>query len=71
MVRRARQEIIQDEHPLSAGTGETLDEATVLEHLEGELASDEDYRRIVGIGNGVAIGALLWILLIAVVLIAI
>ena len=70
-MRRARQESIQDQHPLRADTGETLDESTVLEHLEADLASDEDYRRIVGIGNGVAIGALLWILLIAVVFIAI
>ncbi len=70
-MRRARQKSIQDQHPLSADTGETLDEGTVLEHLEAELASDEDYRRIIGIGNGVAIGALLWSLLIAVVLTAI
>ncbi len=51
-------------------TEEALDEATVLEHLEADLSNDEDRRRIRGIGNGLAFGALLWILLITVVVVA-
>ncbi len=50
-------------------TEEALDEATVLEHLEADLSNDEDRRRIRGIGNGVALGALAWIFSIGAVVI--
>jgi len=69
-VRHARQKTIHEHSSSSIDAGETLDESKVLEHLETDLSIDEDYRRIVGIGNGVAIGAVLWSLLIATVLLA-
>ena len=47
-----------------------LDDHRVLEHLEADLGSDEDRRRINGILNGAAIGACLWILLLIAVAIA-
>lgn len=69
-MKHARQKTIHEQPPSSIDAGETLDESEVLEHLEADLSTDQDYRRIVGIGNGVAIGAVLWILLIATVLLA-
>ena len=69
-MKHARRKTIQDQAPLSVDAGEILDENKVWEHLEADCSSDEDYRRIVGIGNGVAIGAFLWILVIAAVVVA-
>ncbi len=55
-------ERIQTDQPYV--TEEALDEATVLEYLEADLSNDEDRRRIRGIGNGVAMSALVWIFVI-------
>lgn len=46
-----------------------LDERKVLELLETALYND-DRNRIVGIGNGLAIGAALWALFITAVIVA-
>ena len=46
-----------------------LDERKVLELLETALDND-DRNRIVGIGNGLAIGAALWALFITAVIVA-
>ena len=46
-----------------------LDEREVLEHLE-TAPDDDDRNRIVGIGNGLAIGAALWIVLVTAVVVA-
>lgn len=54
-------------------TGDTeavLDERTVLRHLESDLDHDGDRRTIRGIITGLAFGAILWILLIAVLVVA-
>ncbi len=68
----AQRESIQDRNSVSADTDldNTLDEATVLEHLETNLIDDEDHCRITGIGNGAVIGALVWIFVIGAVVIA-
>ena len=54
-------------------TGDTeavLDERTVLRHLESDLDHDGDHRTIRGIATGLAFGAILWILLIAILVVA-
>lgn len=52
-------------YPYSAGSGrcgtEVLDESTVLEHLELDLAGTEDRNRIIGICNGLVLGAAMWL----------
>ena len=58
------------QHPLPENTDEPLDESSVLVHLEAGFDDDDDGRRIRGIRNGVVLGALLWMLLAAVVVIA-
>jgi len=51
--------------------GRPLDESMVIEHLETDFCGDEDRKRIVGITNGIFIGAILWLLLLTVVLIVV
>ena len=46
-----------------------LDEREVLEHLETDLEND-DRNRIVGIRNGILLGAALWALFITAVIVA-
>ncbi len=48
---------------------DTLSEATVLERLEADVLDDEDRCEVTGIGNGVVIGALVWIFVIGAVVI--
>ena len=49
---------------------EVLDESKVLEHLETDIDHDDDHGRIIGIRNGVLVGAALWMVLITAVVIA-
>ncbi len=48
-----------------------LDERMVLERLETDLDNDDDRKRIVGIAYGLVFGAVLWLFLLTVVVIAI
>jgi hypothetical protein len=49
--------------------GKVLGASEVLDLLRAESTGDHDRRRIVGIGNGLVIGAVLWAALVAVVFI--
>ena len=49
---------------------QVMDERQVLECLETDLNSDDHYDRIVGIGNGILLGAALWIVLATAVVVA-
>ena len=67
----ARHKTLEAERLESANIENTnvLDERKVLEHLETALDND-DRNRIVGIGNGLAIGAALWAAFITAVIVA-
>ncbi len=72
MKHAQRESTEANRHFASAHTesAKVLDERTVLERLETDLG---DYYRgdpIVGIANGVVIGAVLWVFLLAAVFIA-
>jgi len=71
MGHARRKTLEADERLESANIENTnvLDEREVLEHLETALDND-DRNRIVGIGNGLAIGAALWAFLITAVIVA-
>lgn len=72
MAQQAQTKSIPDPRPDSSDpdTGDSLGGRSVLELLEADISNHENYRRLVGIRNGLAIGALLWLLLIVAVVIA-
>ena len=67
----AREPVMEHARPIQTGPADdvALDEGTFLRRLEADLGDDENRRKIRGIVKGVAVGTLLWILLIAVVVI--
>lgn len=56
--------------PPADGTQGALDEDAFLGRVEADLGDEENRRKVRGILKGVAFGALLWILLVAVVIVA-
>lgn len=52
---------------LSADGGDLLDDGAALEHLEIDLDPREDRDRIIGIGNGLLLGAGLWLIVLVAV----
>ena len=73
-MRHARRESIKVNQRLDSDYTESanvLDERMVLERLETDLDNDDDRKRIVGIAYGLVLGAVLWLFLLTVVVIAI
>ena len=73
-MRHARRESIEVNQRLESDYTESanvLDERMVLERLETDLDNDDDRKRIVGIAYGLVFGAVLWLFLLTVVVIAI
>ena len=73
-MRHARRESIEVNQRLESDYTESanvLDERMVLERLETDLDNDDDRNRIVGIAYGLVFGAVLWLFLLTVVVIAI
>ncbi len=63
MEHARRKSFEANERPESVYIENTLDGRKVLECLETDLDNDDDRNRIVGIGNGLLLGAALWIVL--------
>ena len=69
----ARRKIVEATDRLERASTENdqvFGESQVLECLETDLDTDDHHDRIVGIGNGILLGAALWIILVTAVVVA-
>ncbi len=69
----ARRKIVEATDRLERASTENvqvMDESQVLDCLETDFNSDDQHDPVVGIGNGIILGAALWIVLVTAVVVA-
>ena len=70
MRRAEREKRVSDRADSAERDASALSDDAVLGFLETDLSADEDRRRIRGIVNGLALGALIWLVLISALVVA-